>query len=121
MTATLTPHEDAVRRVFEKAGEPTDPFYRAALVPIRTHQIECARLLDQGRGSDAVLALTVSVATSIIDSIASSAASGHDNQAAARVLFINTMMIRIATRLAANSPESSVQTDIHHGPDVGHA
>lgn len=121
MKPSLTPHEDAVRAIFEKSTEPADPFYAAALRCIRPHQLECARLLDQGQNSDAVFALTSSVATSIIDSIASSAATGQDNPAAARVYFINHMLAGIARRLAENRPDSSDEADIRHADVEGHA
>lgn len=118
---SLTPHEDAVLRIFANSVEPSDPFYAAAVRCIRPHQIECARLLDQGHNSEVVFALTSSVATSIIDSIASSAATGCDEPASARIIFINQMLISIARKLAENRPESTEQADIANADIEGHA
>lgn len=78
MNPSLTPHEDALRRIHARSARAPsgDLVDDAALRLIEAGEIEIARLMDAGQGTDAAFSLAVSVGASLIDTIASSAAAG---------------------------------------------
>lgn len=122
MKPSLTPHEDAYRRIEERTPLPDDPESAASLRVIRAHNVECARWLDQGREIEGVFNITANVVASVIDSIASGAASGHADPKAARVHFINSMLAQVYSALSGEtSPAIREGEDISNSEPAGHA
>lgn len=76
VTPSLAPYEDAVRRIDERSGpDGDDPMLAALRRSQRFCELEMARLMDAGHGTEMALDFVGSLAASMLDTVASSAVS----------------------------------------------
>lgn len=112
---SLTPHEDAARAAQASRPAPTEDFERACCAVIDVAMIEIARIMDAGHGQQRAMGFAVSIAATLIDSVASSAASRRRNEKEKRAQLIG-MMLNSVLECVAGAPTYETSAPVKHAP-----
>ncbi len=115
MTPSLTPHEDAAKAACAQRPAPKNDYEQRCYEAIEAGLLQFARIIDSGKGTRQAMSFAVSIATTLIDSVASSAAVGEPDEEAQRKHMINMMLGGIMNSLAIG-PSITTKADVQHSP-----
>lgn len=115
---SLTPHEDAARASIAQQRLPQSDLERSANAITDVFVLEMARAMDRGQCTNAAVSLAVSASATILDTVASSAATNE----MMRVFYLNAMLGRLIKALRENDPAYVTTATVKHaGVKVGAA
>jgi hypothetical protein len=120
MQPSLTPHQDAVRRLAERDTRTfTDPAEAAVSRTLRAAEMELAGLLDAGAPDDRVLGFCAAVSASLMDTVASSASIanvGGQPDPGQRAEFLRIMLSQVCDHLSGNDPSYQASEAVATAP-----